>query len=151
MIKMKKFFNDFKAFALKGNVMDMAIGIIIGGAFSKIVSSLVNDIITPIISILTGKVMLSDLKWVIQPAVYDAAGKVVTPETALTYGTFIQTVIDFFIIALSIFLMIRIITKTRERFENMKGKEENAEPEVPAVTELSVLQDIKALLEKEEK
>ncbi len=148
---MKKFFNDFKAFALKGNVMDMAIGIIIGGAFSKIVSSLVNDIITPIISILTGKVMLSDLKWVIQPAVYDAAGKVVTPETALTYGTFIQTVIDFFIIALSIFLMIRIITKTRERFENMKGKEENAEPEVPAVTELSVLQDIKALLEKEEK
>ena len=95
--------------------------------------------------------MLSDLKWVIQPAVYDAAGKVVTPETALTYGTFIQTVIDFFIIALSIFLMIRIITKTRERFENMKGKEENAEPEVPAVTELSVLQDIKALLEKEEK
>ena len=148
---MKKFFNEFKAFALKGNVMDMAIGIIIGGAFSKIVSSLVNDIITPIISILTGKVMLSDLKWVIQPAVYDAAGKVVTPETALTYGTFIQTVIDFFIIALSIFLMIRIITKTRERFENMKGKEENAEPEVPAVTELSVLQDIKALLEKEEK
>lgn len=148
---MKKFFNDFKAFALKGNVMDMAIGIIIGGAFSKIVSSLVNDIITPIISILTGKVMLSDLKWVIQPAVYYAAGKVVTPETALTYGTFIQTVIDFFIIALSIFLMIRIITKTRERFENMKGKEENAEPEVPAVTELSVLQDIKALLEKEEK
>ncbi len=148
---MKKFFNDFKAFALKGNVMDMAIGIIIGGAFSKIVSSLVNDIITPIISILTGKVMLSDLKWVIQPAVYDAAGKVVTPETALTYGTFIQTVIDFFIIALSIFLMIRIITKTRERFESMKGKEEIAEPEVPAVTELSVLQDIKALLEKEEK
>lgn len=147
---MRKFFNDFKAFALKGNVMDMAIGIIIGGAFSKIVSSLVNDIITPIISILTGKVMLSDLKWVIQPAVYDAAGKVVTPETALTYGTFIQTVIDFFIIALSIFLMIRIITKTRERFESMKGKEEeNTEPETPAVTELSVLQDIKAILEKE--
>lgn len=147
---MRKFFNDFKAFALKGNVMDMAIGIIIGGAFSKIVSSLVNDIITPIISILTGKVMLSDLKWVIQPAVYDAAGKVVTPETALTYGTFIQTVIDFFIIALSIFLMIRIITKTRERFESMKGKEEeSAEPETPAVTELSVLQDIKAILEKE--
>ena len=88
---MKKFLNDFKAFALKGNILDMAVGVVVGGAFGKIVTSLVNDIITPLISLLTGRVSFTDLKWVINPAVYDEAGKVIQAETALTYGNFIQT------------------------------------------------------------
>ena len=75
---MKKFFEDFKAFALKGNIVDMAIGVVIGGAFGKIVTSLVNDIITPLIGLFTGNVSLADLKVILAPAVLDAAGEVVT-------------------------------------------------------------------------
>ncbi len=148
---MKKFFEDFKAFALKGNIVDMAIGVVIGGAFGKIVTSLVNDIITPLIGLLTGNVSLAELKVVLAPAVLDAAGEVTTPELALTYGAFLQTIIDFLIIALSIFLVMRIAMNARKKLEEMKKKEEEApveeaEAEAPADTELSVLLEIKELL-----
>ncbi len=150
---MKKFFSDFKAFALKGNVVDMAVGVIIGGAFGKIVTSLVNDIITPLISFATGKVMLTELKWVISPEVKEA-GEVIVAETALTYGNFIQTVIDFLIIALSIFVVLRIIMKASEKLEALRKKEEEevAEEEKEAEeTELSILKEIRDSLKKEEK
>ena len=114
---MKKFFEDFKAFAMKGNVVDMAVGVIIGGAFGKIVSSFVADIITPLLGILLGKVSFTDLKWVITPAVLDEAGNVVEAELALTYGNFIQQVIDFLIIALSIFVVLRVIMAIKSKFE----------------------------------
>ncbi len=148
---MKKFFEDFKAFALKGNIVDMAIGVVIGGAFGKIVTSLVNDIITPLIGLLTGNVSLAELKVVLAPAVLDAAGEVTTPELALTYGAFLQTIIDFLIIALSIFLVMRIAMNAHKKLEEMKKKEEEApveeaEEEAPADTELSVLLEIKELL-----
>lgn len=150
---MKKFLSDFKAFALKGNIVDMAIGVVIGGAFGKIVTSLVNDIITPLIGLLTGNISLSDLKFVLAPAVLDTAGEVVTPELAITYGAFLQTVIDFLIIAFSIFMVMRIAMNTRKKLEDMKKKEEEA-PAAEAVeeeqdTELSVLLEIKELLKKE--
>lgn len=152
---MKKFFNDFKAFALKGNIIDMAVGVVIGGAFGKIVTSLVADIITPLIVLLTGKVSLADLSWVIKPEVLNELGEVVTPAVAITYGNFLQTIIDFLIIALSIFMVIRVAMKTREKLENLKKKEEEeaaAEEEAAEEekeTELSVLLEIRELLKKE--
>ncbi len=148
---MKKFFEDFKAFALKGNIVDMAIGVVIGGAFGKIVTSLVNDIITPLIGLLTGNISLSDLKFQLAPAVLDAAGETVTPELAITYGAFLQTIIDFLIIALSIFMVMRVAMKARQKLEDLKKKEEieeAAEEEAAADTELSVLLEIKELLSK---
>jgi len=150
---MKKFFADFKAFITKGNIIDMAVGVIIGGAFGKIVTSLVNDIITPLISILTGKVSLTELKWVISEAVLDEAGAVVTPELALTYGNFIQNIIDFLIIAISIFVVLRIMVTAQKKLESLKKKEEEEkkeEPAAPAETELSVLKEIREMLKKDE-
>ena len=147
---MKKFLADFKAFALKGNIIDMAIGVVIGGAFGKIVTSLVNDIITPLIGLMTGNISLSELKVILAPAVLDAvSGEVVTPELAITYGAFLQTIIDFLIIALSIFIVMRVAMNARKKLEDMKKKEEEAPAEeeaAPADTELSVLLEIKELL-----
>lgn len=149
---MKKFLSDFKAFALKGNIVDMAIGVVIGGAFGKIVTSLVNDIITPLIGLLTGNISLADLKIVLAPAVLDAAGEIATPELAVTYGAFLQTVIDFFIIALSIFVVMRVAMNAHKKIEDMKKKEEEVEEaaaEEEKDTELSVLLEIKELLKKD--
>lgn len=148
---MKKFFTEFKEFALKGNIMDMAVGVVIGGAFGKIVASLVADIITPLISLLTGSVSLTGLKHVFKPEVIDAvSGEVTQAEIALTYGNFIQTIIDFLIIALSIFLVLKLIMTAQKKVEDMKKKEEEeAAPEEPAETELSVLKEIKELLTKD--
>lgn len=147
---MRKFLNDFKAFALKGNILDMAVGVVVGGAFGKIVTSLVNDIITPLISLLTGRVSFTDLKWVINPAVYDEAGKVIQAETALTYGNFIQTIIDFLIIAFSIFIVIRLMMNAQKRMEALKKKEEIEEaPAEPEETEILILKEIRDLLKKD--
>ena len=151
---MKKFFSDFKAFALKGNIVDMAVGVVIGGAFGKIVTSLVNDIITPLIGLLTGNVSLSELKIVLSPEVIDAVtGEVATPELALTYGAFLQTVIDFLIIAFSIFMVMRIAMNAHKKLDELKKKEEAAEEtaeEEAKDTELSVLLEIKDILTKKE-
>lgn len=103
---MKKFFKDFKAFIAKGNVVDMAVGVIIGAAFSAIVTSLVNDIVMPLISLAVGGASVADWKWVITEAVYDANGVLVTAETALHYGNFIQAIIDFLLIALCLCLCV---------------------------------------------
>lgn len=145
VIKMKNFFEDFKKFIARGNIVDMAVGVVIGGAFGKIVTSLVTDIITPLISLITGKVSFVDLKWVIKAAEGEAA------EVALTYGNFLQSIIDFLIIAFSIFVVLRIMMNAQKKMDELKKKEEEvpAEPEVPAENELDVLKDIRAMLEKE--
>lgn len=100
---------DFKAFALKGNVIDLAVAVIIGGAFGKIVSSLVNDIIMPLIGILTGGVSFVDLKYVITEA---SEG---VEEVAILYGAFIQAVVDFLIIAFFIFLFIKLLSSAKKK------------------------------------
>ncbi|MBO5196565.1 MAG: large conductance mechanosensitive channel protein MscL [Clostridia bacterium] len=152
---MKKFFSDFKAFAMKGNIIDMAVGVVVGGAFSKIVTSLVNDIISPLISFATGKVMLTDLKWVISAAQFDSAGVEIKPESALMYGNFIQTIIDFLIIAFSIFLVLRIIMNAQKKLEDLSKKKEEVVEEAPAAPaepvedELAVLKEIRELLKKD--
>ena len=92
------FFKEFKEFAVKGNVMDMAIGVVIGGAFGKIVTSLVSDIIMPLISAATGGLTFTDWKWVIREAVMEGE-TVVKPELSMTWGNFLQVIFDFIIIA----------------------------------------------------
>jgi large conductance mechanosensitive channel len=127
---------DFKAFVLRGNVIDLAVAVIIGGAFGKIVTSMVNDIIMPIIGIILGNVNITGLKILIEPAVGD------TPEVAVYYGQFIQNIIDFLIIAFFIFLAIRIL-------EKLKKKEEAAPAEEPATPEdVELLREIRDLLKK---
>ena len=112
---MKKFFAEFKAFIKKGNVVDLAVALVIGTAFNKIVSSLVNDIIMPLVSLLVGGKNVTDWKWVIQKAVYDADGNILTAETALKYGVFIQAIIDFLIIALTVFIIVKIFKASTEK------------------------------------
>ncbi len=104
---------EFKEFAFKGNVLDMAIGVIIGGAFGKIVSSLVNDVFMPLIGMLTGGVNFSTLKLVMSPAEVNTAGEVVKEEAAILYGSFIQNVVDFLLIAVCIFIFVKLISKMR--------------------------------------
>ena len=145
---MKQFFKDFKEFAMKGNIVDMAIGVIIGSAFGKIVSSFVADIITPLLGLILGKVNISELKWVIEPAVGE------TPEVALTYGMFLQSVIDFLLIALSIFLVLRVIMNVKKRFikEKEEAKEETpAEPSEEVVLLTEIRDALKELNENEKK
>lgn len=119
---MKGFWNEFKAFLKRGNVVDLAVAVVVGGAFGKIVTSLVNDIIMPLISLAIGGASVSDWKWVIQEATYDADGILITAETALHYGTFIQTIIDFLIIAFFIFLAIKILTASSKGLGDLKDK-----------------------------
>jgi len=125
-----KFLQEFKDFAMKGNVVDMAVGVVIGGAFGKIVSSLVNDVIMPAIGALMGGLDFTTLRWVIRPAhtVTNAAGEVVkeVAEASLNYGNFIQTMVDFLIIAFSIFLVIRGIAKANAKANAKKKAEEEA-------------------------
>ncbi len=142
---MKKFFTEFKAFIAKGNVIDMAVAVVIGGAFGKIVTSLVNDVIMPVIGLISGGVNVATLKWVFKEAVLDEAGAVITPEAALTYGNFIQTVIDFLLIALSIFVFLRIILAIKAKFEK-PAPEAPAEPEEKKETSEEILSEIRDLL-----
>ncbi len=126
---------EFKEFAFKGNVIDLAVGVIIGGAFGKIVTSLVSDVLMPAIGIILGGISFKDLKYVITPAVGDV------PAVTLNYGSFIQSIVDFFIIAISIFLFIKLISLTK------KKQVEAAPPPPPApAAEVVLLEEIRDLL-----
>lgn len=138
---MSKFIQEFKEFALKGSVMDMAVGIIIGGAFGKIVDSLVKDVIMPPITLLTDKGNFADLKWVLRSGIEDAE-EVVRPEVAITIGNFIQVLIDFFIIALVIFMLVKGINKLR------RTKEEEPAAAPQPSEEVQLLREIRDNLKK---
>lgn len=140
---MGKFIEDFKAFALKGNVVDMAIGVIVGGAFGKIVTSLVNDIIMPLITCITGGDGYKNMKWVIKEgSEATAEGVAAVEEVAVNYGLFIQNIVDFFIIAFCIFVALRYTMK----FMKKEAKEEAEAPE-PS-DEVKLLTEIRDLLKK---
>ena len=124
------FFKEFKEFAMKGNVMDMAIGVIIGGAFGKIVTSLVNDLLMPLIGALIGNVDFTTLSATLRPAVMNGE-EVVKEAVTLNYGNFIQTTVDFLIVAFCIFLVIKLINKA----SNMVRKPEEEAPAAPAEPE----------------
>ncbi len=121
---MGKFAKDFKEFALKGNVVDMAVGVIIGAAFGKIVTSLVDDILMPLVGYWVGGVNFTELKWVLKEATETAEA------VTVNYGVFIQTLIDFLLIALTLFFIIRIfmnMAKARKKEEEAGAKEEKKE------------------------
>jgi large conductance mechanosensitive channel len=125
--KKKGFVAEFKEFIMRGNVMDMAVGVIIATAFGKITTSLVNDICMPLIGMLIGGIDLSKLDIMLKPAVLDEAGEVVTEAVVVGIGTFITTIIDFILVALVVFCVIKGINK----LQNMKKAEEEAAPEAP--------------------
>lgn len=134
---MKKFIKEFKEFAMRGNMLDMAIGIVIGGAFGKIVSSFVSDVIMPPLGMLINGVEFSELAITLKAATVDS------PAVSLRYGSFIQTVVDFIIIAFAIFLMIKVINSTHR-----KHKEQEAAAAVPT-NEEKLLTEIRDLLKKD--
>ncbi len=153
------FLQDFKAFAMKGNVIDMAVGVIIGGAFGKIVTSVVNDLIMPTVGMLVGGVNFTDLKLTMKEAVpekLNEAGEVIeaaVPAVTLNYGNFLQQTFDFLIIAFCIFLMVKGIAK----LNNMKKKEEEAPapeptpaPEPEPSAEEKLLTEIRDLLKNKQ-
>lgn len=139
---MKKMWKEFKDFAFKGNVIDMAVGVVVGGAFSKIVTSLVSDIITPLIGLITGGTDLKNLKYVFTPATENTA------ESALNYGLFIQNIIDFFIIAFSIFMFVKLISIARKRFERKEEIIEEIVEEAKGPSTEELLTEIRDLLKE---
>ena len=146
---MKKFLNEFREFAMRGNVLDMAIGVIIGSAFGKITTSLVNDVFMPLVGLLIGGVDLGQLNLTLKAAVMDG-DTVVKEPVKLGLGTFLSTVIDFILVAFVIFLMVKAINQFHKL---TKKKEEEApapeEPEAPTSEEL--LTEIRDLLKEQQK
>ena len=147
---MKGFWKDFKAFISKGNIIDLATAVVIGNAFNKIVTGLVNYIIMPLISLLAGGLNMEDWKYVIKEAVLDETGAVVEAETAVLYGTFLQTIIDFVLIALSIFIVLRIIMKTKAKLHEAEIAAE-AEAKAKADAEAKAKADAEAAAAAEAK
>ena len=129
-----KTMDEFKKFISRGNVVDLAVGVIMGSAFTKIVTSLVENIITPLLSVVTGKVNIADLS------------VAVTEELVIPYGQFLQAIIDFLLIAISVFAIVKMINKIREKFEKKEAAE--AEPPAPSNEEV-LLTEIRDLLKKQ--
>jgi len=137
-----KLIDEFKTFAMRGNVIDLAVGIIVGAAFGRIVSSFVADIIMPPIGLLLGGVKFTDLKVILKDPVLDSAGKVITDAVTINYGNFLQTTVDFIIIAFAIFMMVKLMN-------SLKRKEIVAPQEVPVpipTKEELLLMDIRDIL-----
>ena len=139
---MGKFLQEFKQFAMRGNVVDMAVGIIIGGAFGKIVSSVVGDIIMPAVGLLVGGVNFTDLKIVLKQAVMEG-DKVITPAVTINYGNFIQVTFDFIIIAFAIFMMVKGMNALNKK----KTEEAPAAPPAPPA-DVQWLTEIRDLLKE---
>ncbi len=140
---MKKIIEEFKAFALRGNVIDMAVGIIIGAAFGKIVSSVVSDILMPPLGLLIGGVDFKDLSITLKAATVDAATGLSTPAVVIGYGNFLQVVFDFIIVAFCIFMLVKGISR-------LKKKEEPAAPAAPP-QDVQLLTEIRDLLKQNTK
>lgn len=134
---MKKFIQEFRAFIARGNVMDLAVGVVVGSAFTAIVNSLVNDIVMPVVGIIVGGINFTELKYVITPA----AGE--TAETAIYYGSFIQAVVNFLLVALVVFTVIKAINKLHKKKEEAKEEE----PPKPS-EEVLLIREIRDILKE---
>lgn len=139
----KNFFQEFRDFAMKGNVIDLAVGVIIGGAFNTIVTSLVNDVVMPLLGLVLGRVNISELQATIR-------GIPGSKPIVLKYGSFLQAVINFLIIAFSIFLMVKTINKLHFSQKEEEEKEEAAEEEAKLTKSEELLTDIRDLLQKQQ-
>lgn len=139
-------FKEFKAFVMKGNVIDLAVAVVIGAAFGKIITAIVDNLIMPVIGILTAGVDFADMKVVLQQAVLDGAGEVVTPEIAIGHGILINALIQFLIIAFVIFIAVRFINRAKDKAAALSKKKE-AEAPAPAPTDdVVLLTEIRDLL-----
>ena len=146
---MKKFFNEFKEFAMRGNVMDMAIGVIIATAFGKITTSLVNDVFMPLIGLLIGGIDLGQLNIVLKPEILDEAGNVTQAAVTLGIGNLLAVILDFIIVAFAMFLLVKGMNK----LASLKKKEEEAPApeEPPKPTSEELLTEIRDLLKEQQK
>lgn len=136
-----KFIQEFKQFAMRGNVIDLAVGVVIGGAFGKIVSSLVGDIFMPLIGLFTNGVNFTDIKIVLRSAELDAAGTIIKPALTLGVGNFVQVIFDFIIIAFAIFLFIKALNRL-----DRKKKDETVEAPPAPSKEEQLLTEIRDIL-----
>ncbi len=143
--KKKGIIAEFKEFISRGNVIDMAVGVIIGGAFTKIVNSLVADIIMPALGLLTGDIDFAELKVVLSEAVLDAEGVVTQEELAIRYGMFIEAILNFVLIAICIFIMVKGINTLREKAAKKTAEEAPAEPPKKP-DDIALLEEIRDLL-----
>ena len=141
---MKKFMEEFKSFAMRGNVIDLAVGVVIGGAFGKITTSVVNDIIMPAVSILTGGINFSEWKLVLKEADLDEAGAEVAAAISINYGNLISVILDFVIIAFAVFCMVKAINKLHKKPEEAPAEEPVPEPSA----EDKLLTEIRDLLKE---
>ena len=143
---MKKMLNEFKTFVMRGNVLDMAVGVIVAGAFGKITTSLVNDIFMPFISFLFGSRDMTALNLVVRPEIVNDAGEVIQKAITIGFGTFVATIIDFLLIALVVFLVVKVINTAKAKME--KKEEAPAEPAAPPApsAEEVLLTEIRDLL-----
>lgn len=139
---MHQFFKDFKEFAVRGNVADLAIGIIIGTAFNKIVQSFVKDIIMPPFGLVWGDKDFTKYKWVLQPKTFSSTGEVRLEEVAINYGNFLAVTLDFLIIGFSIFLVMRFLNSLKKKAEDPQNSE------VPTPKDILLLTEIRDLLKK---
>ncbi len=138
---MKGFMKEFKEFVSRGNVVDMAVGVIMGSTFTKIVTSLVNDVMMPAIGMIIGDISFENMKYVISPATETVA------ESAIYYGKFIQTAVDFLLVALVVFLMVKFINKFRKKQEEAPAPAEPAPPTEAEIT-IELLKENNELLKK---
>lgn len=149
MAKKSGFFSEFKKFIARGNVVDMAVGVVVGAAFTAIVNQLVQGIINPLIGKLFGDINLSDLKVVLTEAVMDAEGVVTKPEVAIMYGSFIQAIINFLLVAFSVFLIVRTINKAKDAMKKKEIEEKKEEAKVAEPSEeILLLREIRDSLKK---
>ncbi len=157
MAKKSSFLTDFKKFITKGNILDMAVGMIIGTAFNQIVKSLVDDILMPVIGKLANTKDLTELKYILTDAVYAEDGVTVeVAEVAIRYGQFLSFVLNFFIVAMTLFVIVRSAMMFQKKMDALKKKEEEEAPAAPAAPAepsveektLAVLGEIKSLLEE---
>ena len=147
--KKKSIFTEFKEFISKGNVLDMAVGVIIGGAFTKIVNSVVSDLIMPAMGLLTGNIDFADLKIVLSEAVMDGE-TVVKEELAIRYGVFLDAFINFLLIAICVFIIVKVIGSMRAKAEKLKKKKEEEAPATPPAPDpqIVLLTEIRDLLKE---
>jgi large conductance mechanosensitive channel len=132
---MNKYWKEFREFSVKGNVVDLAVAVIIGSAFGKIVSSLVADIIMPLISVIVGGINFSEHKWILKKGSVATDGSILQPEVTVNIGNFIQNIFDFFVIALAVFFMVRLIMRAKKTFFIKEEQKEEETEKIAVITE----------------
>lgn len=146
---MMKYWKEFKEFSVKGNVVDLAVAVIIGGAFGKIVSSLVTDILMPLISVIVGGINFSEHRWILKKEVVSPEGTILQPEVVVNIGNFIQNVFDFLIIALAVFFMVKLIMRAKKSFFVKEEMKEEKDEKVAVITEeQKLLTEIRDILKE---